>query len=40
MGYGGVRSIRFLENSARYSGGALNVDLSRRALLPEEKQSK
>lgn len=37
MGYGGVRSIRFLENSARYSGGALNVDLSRRALLPEEK---
>jgi len=37
MGYGGVRAIRFLENTARYSGGAINVDLSRRGLLPEHR---
>ncbi len=37
MGYGGVRAIRFLENTARYSGGAINVDLSRRGLLPENR---
>ncbi|NLO19778.1 MAG: T9SS type A sorting domain-containing protein [Ignavibacteria bacterium] len=35
MGYGGVRHIRFIENTARYAGGAIDVDLSNRGLLPE-----